>query len=318
MSRRAGAGRGLCAGLLAGAVALGTAVPRLLPAQASTDTASLMRDVRALAADSMEGRRIGTPGAAKARRYLAQRLRELGVTPLDHGFDQSFAAGKVGQGVNLLGTIKGMKQRERYVVLSAHYDHVGIMRGAVYNGADDNASGTAALLALARELKRRPLQHSVILAWFDGEEAGLLGAKAFIARPPVPLSRIALDVNLDMVGHSERGELWAAGGAYSPTLRAFLERLAAQAPVRLLLGHDRPGIAGQQDWTGDSDHAAFHDAGIPFIYFGVEDHKDYHRPTDDPETLTPLFYSAAVRTILQAVRGLDSLLTVSSPAGTLP
>jgi Zn-dependent M28 family amino/carboxypeptidase len=273
------------------------------------DTAALMATVRALAADSMEGRRLGTPGGARARRYLVARLAALRLLPLGAGFEHRFAlADSTRCGVNLLAVIPGTRRPERYFVLSAHYDHLGIRRGEIYNGADDNASGTAAVLAIAAALRRAPLAHSVIVALFDGEEAGLLGSKAFLAAPPVPLRSLALDVNLDMVGHSEKGELYAAGTAYHPALRPALDSLAARAPVHLRFGHDRRGVAGEQDWTDDSDHAPFHAAGIPFLYFGVEDHKDYHRPSDDPETLTVGFFGGAVGTILAAVRALDAVV----------
>jgi Zn-dependent M28 family amino/carboxypeptidase len=265
-----------------------------------------MAGVRILAADSMEGRKAGTPGGARARAWLVARLRALGLAPLGARYEHPFPLGdSTLRGVNLLAVIPGTSLRGRYLVLSAHYDHLGIVRGEIYNGADDNASGTAAVLALAGALRARPLRHSVIIALFDAEEEGLLGARAFMASPPVAPGALALDVNLDMVGHSERGELYAAGTAWSPALRPVLDSLRRVAPVTLLLGHDRPGVAGQADWTGDSDHAPFHAAGIPFIYFGVEDHKDYHRPTDDPGTITPAFFGRAVGTILEAVRRLD-------------
>ena len=304
MSFLAGRGAFRRAGLRAGALALGgllSAAP--LSSQAAPDTAFLMRDVRVLAADSMEGRKVGSPGGARARRYLVQRLRALKLAPLGKGFEHPF-----GRGVNLLAVIPGTSQAARYIVLSAHYDHLGIVRGEIYNGADDNASGAAAVLAIAREIRRRPLSHSLIVALFDGEEAGLLGAKAFVANPTVARRAIALNVNLDMVGHSERGELWAAGTARYPALLPPMIALRERAPVHLLLGHDRTGVRGQQDWTSDSDHGAFHAAGIPFIYFGVEDHQDYHRPTDDPQTLTPAFFAGAVETVLQALRGLDAAI----------
>ena len=116
---------------------------------------------------------------------------------------------------------------------------------------------------------------------------------------------MALDVNLDMVGHSERGELYAAGTHHTPALRPALERVAASAPVKLLLGHDRPE-QGKDDWTNQSDQFAFHQAGIPFLYFGVEDHRDYHRPSDDFDTLTRDFFVGSAETILAVVRALDA------------
>ena len=111
-----------------------------------------------------------------------------------------------------------------------------------------------------------------------------------------------------MVGHSEPGVLWVAGAAHSPRLRPLLDSLAAEVPVVLKIGHDRKGVPGEEDWTGSSDHGPFHAAGIPFLYFGVEDHEDYHRATDDPETLTPVFFGKAVGTILAVLRGLDQML----------
>jgi len=308
MTRLAGRHALQRAGLLAGALALGGLIaPLLVSAQgvAAVDTAGLMATVRVLAADSMEGRRIGTPGGARARVYLLRRLAALGVSPLVAGYQEPFRVADSTGGVNLLGLIPGTRYPGRYIVLSAHYDHVGIKGGQIYNGADDNASGTAAVLAIAEALERAPLAHSVIVALLDGEESGLLGAKAFLAAKPVPVEAIALNMNLDMVSHSDSGELWAAGTAQTPALRPVLDSLATVAPVHLRFGHDRAGVAGQQDWTNDSDHGPFHAAGIPFIYFGVEDHKDYHQPTDDPETITPAFFGRAVGTMLAALRRLD-------------
>jgi hypothetical protein len=305
----------LRAGLLAGALALGGWLSSpCLAGQAgqpvaAADSAALMATVRALAADSMEGRRMGTAGAARARRYLVERFRRLGLQPLGTGYEQAFALGDSGpMGVNLLGAIPGTRWPERYIVLSAHYDHLGTLGGRIYNGADDNASGVAAVLALTEAILRAPLTHSVIVALLDGEEAGSLGAKAFLAAPPVPRAALLLDVNLDMVSHSEKGELFAAGAFYSPALRPVLDSLSRRAPVRLLLGHDRPDGSAGRDWTDESDQGPFHAAGIPFIYFGVEDHKDYHRPSDDPETITVPFFGRAVGTILAALRGLDTAL----------
>lgn len=308
MSRPAGRNALQRAGLLAGALVLGgVGAARNGAAQtvAATDTAGLMATVRALAADSMEGRRIGTPGGARARAYLLRRLTALGIASLAQGYEQPFVVKDSIRGVNLLGVIRGTGFPDRYIVLSAHYDHVGIHRGQIYHGADDNASGVAAVLAMAESLKRTPLTHSVIVALLDGEEGGLLGARAFLAAEPVPVEAMALNVNLDMVSHSDSGELWAAGTAQTPALRPVLDSLARVAPVRLRFGHDRPGVAGQPDWTNDSDHGPFHAAGIPFIYFGVEDHRNYHKPTDDPETITPAFFGRAVGTMLAAVRRLD-------------
>lgn len=268
-------------------------------AVATADTAALMATVRALAADSMEGRKIGTAGGARARVYLLARLGALGVSPLGDSLQHHFSGG----GVNLLGVVRGTRSPGKYIVLSAHYDHVGINGGQIYNGADDNASGVAAVLEIARDLQRNRPLHSVVIALFDGEEGGLRGARAFLAEPAVPRQDIVLNVNLDMVSHSDAGELYASGTAKYPQLRPPLDSLAGVAPVTLKFGHDAGG--GHDDWTNQSDQGPFHAAGIPFVYFGVEDHKDYHKPTDDPETITPAFFGRAVGTIASALRRLD-------------
>jgi hypothetical protein len=289
-----------CFGLVACTPAATQSIP-------SADTAALMRTVRVLAADSMEGRAAGTPGGARARVWLLERLRAIGVARLGDSLTYAFPLARGGEGVNLIGVVRGTATPERYLVLSAHYDHVGVQAGQIYNGADDNASGVAAVLALAERLRARPLGHSVIIALFDAEEGGLRGARAFVAHPPVPKASLVLNINLDMVGHSDTGELYVAGTSHTPRLRPPLDSIAARAPIRLLFGHDQGG--GHNDWTTQSDHGAFHAAGIPFLYFGVEDHQDYHKPTDDPETLTPAFFGGAVATIEAAIRILDRAVT---------
>ena len=297
-----------------GAGAKQEATKEARPASKALDAARLLEDVRALSDDAMEGRGAGTKGGAMARAYVARRFEEAGLKPLWSSFEQPFelpagagGAGSKGQGVNLVGYVRGAVTPERFVVVSAHYDHLGVRRGQVYNGADDNASGVAALLQLAAHFARERPRHSVIFAALDAEELGLYGARALVKQLQAEKRDVALDVNLDMVGHSERGELYAAGAYYTPALRPVLERVAARAPVHLLLGHDRPE-QGHDDWTNQSDQFAFHKAGVPFVYFGVEDHKDYHKPTDDFETLTRDFFVHAAETVLDAVETLDAEL----------
>jgi hypothetical protein len=271
------------------------------------DAARLLEDVRALSADALEGRGAGTRGGEMARAYVLRRFHEAGLAPLWPSFEQAFdLPAKGGKGVNLVGYVKGTKYPERLIVVTAHYDHLGVRDGQVYNGADDNASGVAVLLQLAAYFRgdARP-EHSMVFAALDAEELGLLGARALLKKLREEKRDVALDVNLDMVGHSDRGELYAAGTYHTPALRPPLERVAAAAPVKLLLGHDRPE-QGLGDWTNQSDQYPFHKAGVPFIYFGVEDHKDYHKPSDDFETLTRDFFIGAAETILEAVKALDA------------
>lgn len=271
----------------------------------------LLRDLSVLAHDSMEGRRAGTEGAARARRVLVAAFEEAGLHPFGETFTHPFrfTGGPGGASVlaeNVIGFLPGREFPDRVIVVTAHYDHLGIQGGAIYNGADDNASGTAALLALARNFAEAPPRHTLVLAALDAEEMGLRGAREFVAAPPVPLASIALNVNLDMVSRSEAGELYAAGTSHNPTLLPLVEAVAAGAPVTLLTGHDTPDLPPGDDWTFASDHAPFHEAGIPFVYFGVEDHPGYHDPSDTFEAVTPEFFVGAVETILAFLRRVDA------------
>jgi Zn-dependent M28 family amino/carboxypeptidase len=275
------------------------------------DSARLVTTLSVLAHDSMQGRAAGSKGSARARRYLVERLRTAGVQPLQGSFEQTFDLGERGRGVNVVGLVPG-SEAGPYVVLSAHYDHEGIRDGVIYNGADDNASGVAVVVEIAELLVWSPPRHPVVIALFDDEEQGLGGARHFVGNPPVPLAEIGLDVNLDMVSRTG-GILWAGGSSHTPALRPLLEAVADDAPLELRLGHDSPGAPEGDDWTMQSDHAAFHERGIPFVYFGVEDHPDYHRPSDDFERVDPGDFLASARTIFLALRAIDEALPLPRP-----
>ena len=147
-----------------------------IPASKLIDAKQLLRDVEILSADDMEGRRVGTPGGIKAREYVAKRFKESGLSDLGGKDLQPFSftgRDKVDvQGANVYGVITGSKQPENYIVISAHYDHVGVIKGEIYNGADDDASGTAALFAIAAHFKKHRPETSLLFVAFDAEEAG--------------------------------------------------------------------------------------------------------------------------------------------------
>jgi hypothetical protein len=270
----------------------------------------------------MQGREVGTPGAEKARRYLVERFRDAGIAPFGasyaRGFELSRPAGGVSrlQGVNVIGQVEGTKDPGRFIAVTAHYDHVGVRNTQVYNGANDNASGAAALIAIGRHFTRRRPAHSLLIAAFDGEERGLYGSQTFIKQPPVDLSALIVNVNLDMIGRDKDDRLYAAGSYHYPVLKPLLLRVAAAAPVKLLLGHDDPNQRGVEDWTRDSDHYVFHQAKIPFVYLGVEDFDQHHRATDDYETMTHDFYVRAVETAIAVIGELDANLeTIAAGRG---
>jgi Zn-dependent M28 family amino/carboxypeptidase len=299
----------ICLAILAVALAAVAQSAAKDPESKLFDAGKLIEDVRVLSADDMEGRSLDRPSITKAREYIKKRFIEVGLQPTEQVFDVRVRGQETpAKGINYVATIKGKKNADRYIVITAHYDHLGIRTGETFNGADDNASGTAALFAIASYFKKHQPDHSLIFVAVDAEEKGLVGARHFVANPPVAKDSVVLNVNMDMIGRNDRGEPYAAGAFSYPHLKPVLEKVQAKAAVKLLLGHDDPKL-GMGDWTNQSDHAAFHAAKIPFIYFGVEDHKDYHRSTDDFAGIQPEFYVKAVETILNAIKAFDSALT---------
>ncbi|MFZ4164552.1 M28 family peptidase [Brevundimonas sp. NPDC058933] len=291
-----------------------TATP---PAAASpADYAQLMDDLRILSADDMQGRDTGSEGGAKAREYIVGRLEALGVQPSPMGRLQPWEMQgrtregvKTFNGVNIIGVIPGTRVADKYIVVTAHYDHVGVNDGQVFNGADDNASGVATMLELAKRLKANPPEHSVLIVALDGEERSLLGAKHFVEAPPVPLSSISMNLNFDMTARADSdGKLWVTGTYQHPYFRPVLERIAPRGAVSLAFGKDTPEDKGADNWVEASDHAAFHRAGLPFLYFGVNYHEDYHRPTDDFDKVVPATFQSSTELAIEGFRALDQWL----------
>ncbi|MGB3183826.1 MAG: M28 family peptidase [Cyclobacteriaceae bacterium] len=284
-------------------------------AMVGPDTTMLLKDLRILSSDSLGGRLTGSEGSRMAAAYIISRYEDIGLTAYSAGYRQKFTAlprrhrgqeevQDTTRGVNLLGLIQGYS--DSVIVISAHYDHVGTVDGEVYNGADDNASGVAVMLSLARYFASTKPEHTMIFAAFDAEEARLQGSRYFINSLEVDPSRIVLNVNMDMVSQSDKGELYASGTRYHTFLKPYLLEVARQSDVKLKFGHD--GRDGLQDWTRSSDHGPFHEAGIPFIYFGVEDHPHYHKPTDTYDRVPIPFFKEAAGLIWRSVIALDQQL----------
>ncbi|WBX76611.1 M28 family peptidase [Tenacibaculum ovolyticum] len=267
----------------------------------------ILDDIKKLSSDEFEGRKTSTLGATKAKDYIKERFKKLNVIPLLENFEQSFSfthGEKDYSAVNVLGLIKGTEHTDKYIILSAHYDHLGIINDKIFNGADDNASGVAALFAFAEYFKTHPPKHNVILASFDAEELGLKGAYHFADNSIIDLNKIVLNLNFDMISRSDSKELYAVGTRYSQPLKETISSFDNIDGVELLIGHE--GLDNLDDWTNSSDHAAFHKKNIPFIYFGVPDHKDYHKSTDVYESIDQQFTINAIQTLLNVFTQLDA------------
>ena len=277
------------------------------------DEARMLEDLRILAADDMEGRATGTEGNARARAYIIERLQALDIQPVGDSYEHGFTftnrrTGAEVAGVNILARIPGTRGGEHTMVVSAHYDHEGMRNGEIWNGADDNASGVAGALAIAESFSQTAPDHDVIIALFDAEERGLQGARAFVANPPIPVEAIAFNLNLDMLAMSEERILWAVGTYHYPALVPVVEAVAARADVSMPMGFDEPSDEPGADWTMATDSGAFHAAGIPFIYLGVDYHPHYHQPTDTYENMTLDFFVDAVRASVDFARTADASL----------
>ena len=274
---------------------------------ARIDPARLMADVETLSAPAMEGRRTGTPGNQRARAFIVERFRTLGVKPIGQGYEQAFSSGDAGA-ANVAGMVRGTARPDAFLLVTAHYDHLGVRNGATYPGADDNASGVAVMLQAAAYVARNPLRQSVVFVAFDSEEQGLRGAKYFVEHPLVDLKQIRLMLNLDMVSRNDASTIYASGTSFHPELKDLITRAAAGRQLKVLFGHDRPSKEkGAEDWTNQSDHGPFHAAGVRTLYYGVEDHADYHKPTDTADKIPRGFFAEVAELVLQTLVEADSL-----------
>ncbi len=271
----------------------------------------LINDIKTLSSDTYEGRKTGTKGSELARAYIVQRFKEIGLRPYTayHDYQQSFNFSGIDDpkitGKNVIGYIRGMTSK--VIVISAHYDHLGIINGKIFNGADDNASGVAGMLKIADHYSRNKPIYTMIFVAFDAEEFGKKGSEYFVNHPPVELKKIKLNINLDMISHNDKGELYAAGTYKYPQLKSYIA--TTNPDLKILFGHDNSRLAAD-DWTDQSDQSAFNAKNIPFIYFGVEDHKDYHKASDKFENINQIFFINAANGILEIIDNFDKDRTV--------
>lgn len=285
-------GRFVVAACVLGISACGPTVARQL-----APPTGMAADVAFLASADLEGRAVGTAGGDAASRFIAQRYFELGVSgafpsvcestsSCGSGLFQFFQVDGLGA-KNVLAALPGTDPSlgDRFIVLGAHYDHLGWSRARPFGsdlriqlrpGADDNASGTAALLELARRLASQPAPTPVLFAHFDAEELGLLGSREFLDHPSVPLDSVALMINLDMVGRLNGGPLLVEVTPSADPFRSLVDSLAGAWGVSL---RHSTAIRGR------SDHSSFSARGIPAIAFFTGFHADYHRATDTPDKL---------------------------------
>jgi hypothetical protein len=243
------------------------------------DADALRQRVAYLASGELDGRAPGSPGDAAARGYLADRFRCLGLVPAgtDGTYEQPFTADGHAT-ANLVGYLPGDDAAVGgdIIVVGAHHDHLG----DGHLGANDNASGAAALLAIAQAIRRRGMPHrTVAFALFGGEELGLVGSAYFAAHPPaaLPAGRVVYDVNLDMIGsYASAGAVYAMGTFRGLPATAIVKALSRAHPA-LHVGAGGRGVG--------SDHEAFCKAGVPYVFFWTPDKRCYHARCDTADKL---------------------------------
>jgi Peptidase family M28/PDZ domain len=253
----------------------------------------VLADVRFLADDAQQGRGVGTAGLERAGAYIRETFGRAGLQASFQDFTiprdapaalHSTLAGTATR--NVVAIIPGASPvlKGEVVVVGAHYDHLGAggfgaldTAAAVHNGADDNASGTAALLEIGRLLANRRPGRTIVLVAFSGEELGTLGSSYFVQHPvPQAIDSLYAMLNLDMVGRLRNGRLMALGAATAQEFPALLDSLHTPATFDLRASGD--------GW-GPSDHAVFYATGRPVLHFFTDLHDDYHRATDDWDKL---------------------------------
>lgn len=308
--------------------------PRVASAQDTVERASVEHLLRVLADDSMQGRRTGTPGIRRAARFLADEMARIGLEPGgDDGYLQtvplapftrqggrpgyrvlltqaardSVPADSVVLDANVVGLIRGSDPTlaGEAVVVGAHYDHIGIGQpvdgDSINNGADDDASGTVAVLEVARALQRgAPPKRTVIFVAFTGEEMGLLGTRYYIENPVISMENTVAELQIEMIGRPDdlaggEGKAWLTG--YERSTMGDMLRDNGIAIV--------PDPRPDQNFFMRSDNIAFARIGIPaHTLSSFNLHTDYHRPSDDVDKVDFAHMTAVIEATVQAVRHL--------------
>jgi len=285
-----------------------------------TDSQLVYQDVEYLASDELEGRETGTEGEIMAAEYISKRFKDIGLKGIFKGenpyyqfFQKTIKSNPhadepnpndpiiVGRNVSAFLD----KGAEHTIIIGAHYDHLGwgeegsLYTGppAIHNGADDNASGVAAMLALAKYYKDKPLKNNVLFIAFSGEEKGLWGSNFFVDNSPLEMENINFMVNMDMVGRLNHDrQLAIYGTGTSPVWNKALQSVK----------YPKFKFSLKESGLGPSDHSSFYLEDIPVLHFFTGQHEDYHRPTDDTHKVNFEGLADVIHFISQVVDRVDN------------
>ena len=328
--------------LVLGTLAALAVTPAALSAQSAAAPKVSIAEVRrlesALADDSMQGRLTGAPGGARAARYIAHEMKAIGLRPMgDSGYYQRVPVSATDSGItlrtsftdsapgrhetayNVIGLLKGSDPTlsREVVVIDAHYDHLGIgapvAGDSIYNGADDDASGTVSVLSVARALaSAHHPKRSILFVLTTGEEEGLLGTNWLLAHFPLPFDSVVANLETEMIGRPDSlaggpGKAWLTG--YD---RSTMGAMLAHAHIAVV-ADPRPS----QQFFERSDNIAFAERGIPaHTLSSFNMHADYHQPSDDLSRIDFAHMTAVINSAVRAVELLSNgPLPVWNPGG---
>jgi ABC-type amino acid transport substrate-binding protein len=291
--------------LLAGATAPPSIAPSIVP---RIDPEPIRSDIATLAADDFNGRSFRSDEARRAARWIAEKLADAGAKPLVQGADGEptmlVPIGRMPAAApNVVAWIPpaGKQPSGEYILITAHYDHLPPKSGAkpgedaIYNGADDNASGVCGMIAAAKAMRDDALDVGVVFVAFTGEEAGLVGSRAFVEEETLPLARIRGVLNMDMISRQPDGAIRLDGGPKGKPLVDVLVRLAPEVPIEMK-------VDTHPDWLDRSDQGAFLRVGIPAVLFSCEDHEDYHQVTDHADKVDAALAAKVASLVVAATR----------------
>lgn len=289
-------------------------------AQTEISEKNLRKHITYLASDKLKGRGTGTKEEQKAAKYLAKQFKKAGLQPKGEqgtyfhrfGFKKSSDPhGTINESdpqVYSQNVAAYLDNGAPYtIVVGAHYDHLGLghdrnsldanPEGKIHNGADDNASGTAGVLELARYLANNGVkeQHNFLFLCFSGEELGLVGSKKYTEYPTIDLAKVSFMLNMDMIGRLNAEKRIMVGGVgTSPAFVPTLNRLAQGFSIKL----DSAGV-------GPSDHTSFYLKDIPVLFFFTGQHADYHKPSDDTDKINFPGQKALMEFVVRVLESLD-------------
>lgn len=267
--------------------------------------ADLKKNLYVIASDEMEGRDTGSPGQKRAGEYMVNYYKNLGISfpkalgsyyqKVPSDFMKKRGGSNLPDSENILAFIEGSEKPEEIVVVSAHYDHVGTKNGVVYNGADDDGSGTVAVMEIAKAFQAakksgKGPKRSVLFLHVTGEEHGLFGSEYYTDNPVFPLANTVVDLNIDMIGRDDpenRGKqyVYVIGSEMLSSQLKLINEEANKRTNNLELNYKYDDPNDPQRLYYRSDHYNFAKNNVPVAFFFDGIHEDYHKPTDDVEKI---------------------------------